>query len=155
GTIVLKSSSINNLNAESILIGGTRRISTDPALTDSTQNQTYIVAATARLTVDNGTPLQAPEIMLVSTDIIDLKPASVIRSTGTIQGPSTGDLNFVANFDFLPPGVLPKTGAPGSVLLVSSGARRNFHRFDAPLAPVSGNSGYGNLTIESGALLSA
>jgi filamentous hemagglutinin family protein len=154
-TIVLRSSSINNLNAESILIGGTRRIATDPALTDSTQNQTYIVAATPSITVDNGVPLQAPEIILASTDIIDLKPAAVIRSSGAIQGQSTGDLNFVANFDFLPTGVVPKTGAPGSVLLVSSGAERDFHRFDAPLTPVSGNPGYGNLTIESGAQVAA
>jgi filamentous hemagglutinin family protein len=155
GAIVLRSSSINNLNAESVLVGGTRRIATDPALTDSTQNQTYIVASSPSITVDNGTPLQAPEIILASTDIIDLKPSSVIRSTGTIQGPSTGDLNFVTGFGFLGNGGGQKTGAPGSVLLVSSGSTRNFHRFDAPLAPVSGNAGYGNLTIEAGAQISA
>ena len=68
------------------------------------QNKTYIVAATSSITVDNGAdaPVQAPEIILASNDRIDLTSNSVISAVGTVTGASTGDLNFVTNFDFLP-----------------------------------------------------
>jgi hypothetical protein len=57
------------LNAESILVGGTRQIASNPNLQNA-GNQTYIVAATAKIVVDNGVnaPLQAPEIILASSD---------------------------------------------------------------------------------------
>jgi len=165
-TIVIKASALNSLNAESILIGGTRQIAANTSVqtngSAAAHNETYIVAATSNITVDNGaaSPLRAPEILLASTDVIDLKPASVIESAGSVGGPSNGDLNFVTDFSFLPANNSNRsfgtpTGAPGSVVRVSNGPAVMFHRFNAALTPVSGSVGYGNLTIESGAQLTA
>ena len=163
--IVITASGINNLHAESVLIGGTRDIAAEA--TQQTHgpaglpNETYIVAATPNLTVDNdaGSALQAPEIILVSNDVIDLKPASVIRSVGAVNGPSNGDLDFVTDFGFVSVnsagGFEKPTGAAGAVVRVSNGANANFNRFDAPLAPISGDTGYGNLVIESGAQINS
>ena len=152
--IVIKASGLDNLNAESILIGGTRQIASNPNIQNAGQNQTYIVAATSSITVDNGAdvPLQAPEIILASGDRIDLTSTSVMSAVGTVTGASTGDLNFVTNFDFLPRnnnGAFgTPTGAPGSLVRVSDGPVINFNRFTAA------NSS-GNLTIEGGARLSS
>ena len=164
-TIVVKASTLNNLNAESYLIGGTRQIASDTSLQTNGaatgQTKTYVVAATSNITVDNDAndALQAPEIILASTDVIDLKPASVIRATGPVTGASSGDLNFVTDFIFLPANnngnFGTPTGAPGSVVRVSNGAAVGFNRFTASLTPISGNAGYGNLTIESGAQLAS
>src|SRR5271166_4927535 len=164
-TIVVKASTLNNLNAESYLIGGTRQIASDTSLQTNGaatgQTKTYVVAATSNITVDNDAKaaLQAPEIILASTDVIDLKSASVIRAVG-VTGTSSGDLNFVTGFKFLPANnpsgtFETPTGAPGSVVRVSNGATVGFNRFEAALTPISGNAGYGNLTIESGAQLAS
>ena len=122
------------------------------------QIQTYIVAATSNITVDNGdgTALQAPEIILASSNLIDLTPTAVIKAVGAVTGASTGDLNFVTNFGFIVPnfgnyGTLnpsagPPTGAPGSLVRVSDGAAVKFNRFGA--ANTSGN-----LIIEAGSQL--
>src|SRR5271165_6225433 len=152
--IVITASGIDNLNAESILIGGTRQIASNPNLQNGGQNQTYIVAATSSITVDNGadSPIQAPEIILASNDRIDFTSTSVMSAVGTVTGASTGDLNFVTTFLFLPANNngafgTPK-GAPGSVVRVSNGPAINFNRYTAA------NSS-GNLTIEAGARLTS
>ncbi|MBV8280243.1 MAG: hypothetical protein JO170_33965, partial [Verrucomicrobia bacterium] len=148
-SIVLRAGSIDNLNAESILIGGTRQIASNPNLQNNGQNQTYIVEATSNITVDNGagSPLQNPEIILVSRDRIDLTGTSFIRAVGTIAGASTGDLNFVTDFGFIGNANFgTPTGAPGSAVRVSNGPTAKPNRFAAA------NSS-GNLTIEAGAQL--
>src|SRR5208283_2278309 len=105
--IVITASGINNLHAQSVLIGGSRYIAPEaiqqPNGSAPLPNATYIVALTSNITVDNdaASPLQAPEIILASTDVI------------------------------------------------------NFNRFAVPLAPISGNTGYGNLIIESGAQIAS
>ena len=158
--IVITASGINNLHAESVLIGGTRDIAAEAIQANGSAalpNETYIVAATPDIVVDNdaASPMQAPEIILASTDVIDLKPESVIRSVGAVNGPSNGDLGFVTDFGFVSSnsaGNFEKpTGAAGAVVRVSNGANVSFNRFDAPLTATSGNSGYGNLTVEPGA----
>ena len=67
------------MNAESILIGGTRQIAADSNGNTNAQNETYIVAAASDITVDNGdgNALQAPEIILASSNFIDLTPTAV------------------------------------------------------------------------------
>jgi len=161
--IVVKATTLNNLNAESFLIGGIRQIASNTSLQTNGaatgQTETYVVAATSNITVDNdaNAALQAPEIILASTDIIDLKPTSVIRAVGPVTGASNGDLNFVTDFGFLPVhnngNFGTPNGAPGSVVRVSNGTSVNFNRFDVQGAPIPGNVGYGNLAIESGAQL--
>ena len=166
--IVITASGINNLHAESVLIGGIRDVA--PEAIQQTNgsaplpNATYIVAATSNITVDNNaaSPLQVPEVILASTDIVDLKAASVIQSVGAVNGPSTGDLDFVPNFAVVafnnsnPAAAFQEpTGAPGAVVRVSNGANVQFNRFDVPLAPISGNTGYGNLIVEPGAQITS
>ena len=166
--IVITASGINNLHAQSVLIGGSRYIAPEaiqqPNGSAPLPNATYIVALTSNITVDNdaASPLQAPEIILASTDVIDLKGASVIQSVGAVNGPSTGDLDFVfpdfsvvKKNDIIGATFREPTGAPGAVVRVSNGANVNFNRFAVPLAPISGNTGYGNLIIESGAQIAS
>jgi hypothetical protein len=158
--IVLKASALENLNAESILIGGTRQVAADSNGNTNAQNQTYqtyIFAATSNITVDNGgaSPLQAPEVILASSNLIKLTPNAVIKAVGAVTGASNGELNFVKdlggfiNANFGNYGTLSgnkPTGAPGSLVRVSDGAPVQYNRFDAA------NSS-GNLIIEAGSQL--
>ena len=180
--IVLKASALNDLNAESILIGGTRQVAANSVGSTNRRNETYIVAATSSITVDNGdgTALQAPEIILASSNLIDLTPTAIIKAVGAVAGASTGDLNFVTDFGFIVPhfgnyGTVnptagPPTGAPGSLVRVSDGAAVKFERFGAAnssgnliIEPgsqlISGNAilieGDQSATLETGALLQA
>ncbi len=84
GTITLTATSLTNLNAESLLIGGVRR--------DNTDGSTDIAITSSKIGLNNdaSTPLSAPEVLLAvdaqAVDPFTLDPAA----TTAIQIPSAG-----------------------------------------------------------------
>ncbi|MFZ4588334.1 MAG: hypothetical protein ACOYNG_05020, partial [Terrimicrobiaceae bacterium] len=80
GTTLLDSAKLASFGANSLLIGGTR---------SNESGGTRIAAATKSLTVDNsGSPLGGPEIILASSEKLELKPGASIVQSGTTRSGS-------------------------------------------------------------------
>ncbi len=78
GSLVLNAADLSAFGAESLLIGGIRELG---------PNGATVTVTTGRLTVDNaGTPLTAPDIILVAKQNLTLAPGADIRSTGSLTG---------------------------------------------------------------------
>jgi len=78
GTLVLDSGELSSFGAESLLIGGIRQFG---------QNGTTISVQTNNITVDNaGSPLSAPDIILVAKQNLTMDAGAVIQSTGNLTG---------------------------------------------------------------------
>ncbi len=76
GQLVLSSALLNSWGAESLLIGGRRKIGTD---------FTTITTRTRNITVSNaGVPLTGPEIILSATRVIDVQAGSSIIQSGAL-----------------------------------------------------------------------
>ncbi len=76
--IVLNSAKLSGWGAESLMIGGLR---------ETTDDGTSIAVQTGNLTVDNaGSPLSAPEIILVANDTLTLAPHAEIAQSGNLTG---------------------------------------------------------------------
>ncbi|MBU6182285.1 MAG: filamentous hemagglutinin family protein [Verrucomicrobia bacterium] len=80
GTTLLDSAKLSSYGADSLLIGGTR---------SRESGGTRITVATKSLTVDNaGSPLGGPEILLASSEKLELKPGSSIVQSGKTRAGS-------------------------------------------------------------------
>lgn len=75
GVVELTQNDLNNLGAESLLLGGNRNFNTDGT-------QVNVEAQT--LSIESGVDLQASEIILVATDEVSLKANSSLTASGDI-----------------------------------------------------------------------
>ncbi|HEX3943501.1 MAG TPA: filamentous hemagglutinin N-terminal domain-containing protein, partial [Rhizomicrobium sp.] len=132
GVIYLTADSLTNLNASSLLIGGTR--------TDNTDGTTALNITADSIEVGNDAahPLTGPEVVLAvdgSDSSITLDDGATILATGKIDDPRVGD--------YLIDGSNGMTGQ-GAVLRVSAGSQRlvtrtNINQDDAPGVLAAGN----------------
>jgi filamentous hemagglutinin family protein len=116
----------------SVLVGGTR-VETSTGITVTPTASDIIVAN------DASTSLQAPELMLASTDGITLRSGSSIAASGTASSTAKPQ-------DIL---IDPSAGGAGAFLRASNAGPINLSR----TAPV--NAGAGSLLIEAGATVAA
>src|SRR6202000_1881460 len=84
GTIHITASSLTNLHADSLLIGGNPLHNADGTTTLN------ITAASLLVQNDAATPLSAGEIVLAATTDLTIADGSVISATGTLSAPRTG-----------------------------------------------------------------
>ncbi|MCE9520204.1 MAG: filamentous hemagglutinin N-terminal domain-containing protein, partial [Verrucomicrobia bacterium] len=113
GQLVLDATKLSSWGAESLLIGGVRKVGA---------NGTTITVNTTNLTVDNpGAPLSGPEIILVATGSMTLTPGSQIMQTGSIAGAAEtlllGDASIPGSGD----GTLLRVSADVSAQTIRSG----------------------------------
>ena len=73
--VTLDAASLTNLNAASLLLGGTRR-------TGSQGTEIDVTAAKVVVANDAQNPLQAPEVMLVANDSVTLNDGAVVEGKG-------------------------------------------------------------------------
>ncbi len=79
GTIVLDAGLLSGWDAESLLVGGVRRV---------TDDGTTIAVQTGNLTLENaGRPLIGPEVILVARENLTLSRNSVLAQSGSLHGP--------------------------------------------------------------------
>jgi len=123
-TAVLRSSTLNSWNIESVLVGGTR----------GTQGLTTpVTVRTSNVFVNtSGTALTVPDLTLVSTGGIEIQQGSVVTASGGLSAPPT---NFTIAGD-------------GTALRVSTNSNARITRSDltGSTAPI--------MTVESGVRLS-
>ncbi len=81
GVLVLDSAQLSGFSAESLLIGGVRKLSADGAT---------VAVKTGNLTVDNaGAPLSGPDIILVASKTLTLAANAELSQTGTLADGAT------------------------------------------------------------------
>jgi filamentous hemagglutinin family protein len=80
GEVVVSAARLSGLGAESLLLGG-RRSSTDEG--------TAIAVAAQNVTVDVGTSLSAPEILLAATDTVRVGENATLTAGGEVRGTDT------------------------------------------------------------------
>lgn len=89
GRLVLNANELSAFGAESLLIGGVRHTGA---------NGTTVTVRTGNLTLSNaGSPLSAPEIILVANDTLTLSPRSQITQTGRLSSPA--ETLFIGSVD--------------------------------------------------------
>lgn len=129
--LVLSSSNLSGWGAESLLIGGVRQ---------ETSAGTLVTVGTTNLTVDNsGSPLSAPEIILVASGELTLAPGASVVQSGTMGGSAATLILGSAS--------VPGSG-DGTLLRVSSDASASVVRYG-----VSGST-IPNMVIGDNALIS-
>ncbi|HQT25868.1 MAG TPA: hypothetical protein PLK99_04630, partial [Burkholderiales bacterium] len=112
GGVELTTQTLNNLGAQSLLIGGVR--------TQDSNGVSIAVGASSVVVENSGSTLSGPEIMLASNDTLTVKSGSSIQAAGTYSGQPQ---NISINGD-------------GALLRVSSGDQVSVTRSN-----VSGNQG--------------
>ncbi|MBV9992137.1 MAG: filamentous hemagglutinin family protein [Alphaproteobacteria bacterium] len=142
GTIVLTADELTNLNAGSLLIGGTR--------TDNADGTTTLNLTADSILVENDAahPLDAPEVVLAvdgSGAGITLADGATIRSTGSLARARTGDYVIDGKNDH--------TTGQGAVVRVSSGPRRLVTREHIEKATDGGFLDVGAADLEGNSVL--
>ena len=79
GIVELKADSLNALNAESLLVGGSREF---------TSNGTEVSVKSTQVSTEDGVALTSPEIILAAKNRVDLKEGSSLSSSGVINAES-------------------------------------------------------------------
>ena len=97
GSIVLDAAALSGYGADSLLIGGIRQTGT---------STTTIIVKTGNLTVSNaGSPLTAPDVILVASKTLTLSPGAEVAQKGTVFGTDTalvlGDATVAGSGDGL------------------------------------------------------
>ncbi|NVO13521.1 MAG: filamentous hemagglutinin family protein [Rhodoplanes sp.] len=84
GALHITAASLSNLNADSLLVGGTRTDNADGTTT------LLVAAQTLLLANDAGSPLKAGEILLAATGTLTLADGAAVTATGTLSDRRTG-----------------------------------------------------------------
>jgi filamentous hemagglutinin len=131
GTLVLNAADLSNFGAESLLIGGIRQLGAGSAT---------VTVNTGNLTVDNaGTPLRAPDLILVAKKSLTVAEGARIEQTGDLGGPA--DTLFVGDH------AVPGSG-DGLLIRASGDANARVVRAGVTTSEVPA------MTIGAGALIS-
>ncbi len=128
GVLQIAANQLNNIRADSILLGGSRSV------TGNTQTITT-TASSVSFNNDNNHAVQSDEFIVASKDTITVNQGAVIR-TG-VRADKTGKTTLVTSGD-------------GAVLAVSAKNDFDFSRTDASATPTTGN-----LTVADGASVQA
>lgn len=128
GVVSIAAADLTRLGAESLLIGGTRLVSSEGTAI-STQADSSVV-------VEAGADLQAPEILLAASREVTLEEGATIRATPAATAPRGTKRARLT------------TSGDGALLRVAAGGPVDFERTDSLGAQ-------GDLTIAQGALVSA
>jgi filamentous hemagglutinin family protein len=128
GVLQIAANQLNNISADSILLGGSRSV------TGNTQTITT-TASNVSFTNDNNHAVQSDELIVASKDTITVNQGAVIR-TG-VKADTTGKTTLVTSGD-------------GAVLAVSAKNDFDFSRTDVSATPTTGN-----LTVADGASVHA
>lgn len=128
GVLQIAANQLNNISADSILLGGSRSVN------GNTQTITT-TASNVSFTNDNNHAVQSDELIVASKDSITVNQGAVIR-TG-VRADKTGKTTLVTSGD-------------GAVLAVSAKNDFDFSRTDVSATPTTGN-----LTIADGASVQA
>jgi hypothetical protein len=118
GTLYVTAGSLSNLNAASLLVGGTRTDNTDGTTTLN------VTASSVRVSNTEATPLSAGEIILVGTGAVKVDDGSAITATDSLT--DTRDGAYVI-------GSTTKSGT-GALLRVANGSQRAVERTNATSA---------------------
>ena len=141
GTILLTADELTNLNAASLLIGGTRTDNADGTTSLNITADSIVVAN------DAAHPLSGPEIVLAvdgSGAGITVADGATITSTGSITNARTGDYIIDGSGDM--------TGQ-GALLRVSAGPQRLVDRENIDPDTTDGFLNIGAVHLEGGSLL--
>lgn len=128
GVLQIAANQLNNINADSILLGGSRSVTGNKQTITTT-------ASNVSFTNDNNHAVQSDEFIVASKDTITVNQGAVIR-TG-VRADKTGKTTLVTSGD-------------GAVLAVSAKNDFDFSRTDVSATPTTGN-----LTIADGASVQA
>ena len=147
GYLAIDASGLSTLGASSLLIGGTRSAGSDGDVIDA-QAQSIVVAN------DAGSPLEAPEIILVTNGQgkgIEVDAGSVLRG----EGDATGLIGTPLVMGQLGDSTHTAISGDGALLRVSSGApsqivRQNVTGVDGPAGMATGD-----ISIADGATIAA
>jgi filamentous hemagglutinin len=119
GELVLDSSALSAFGAESLLIGGIRQ---------TTADGTAVAVTTDNITIDNaGSPLTAPDLILVANQNLNVAAGADIESSGTVAG--SADSLLFGNSDTAGSG-------DGVVLRVSADPSAQIARTSVDSSPV-------------------
>ncbi|OYW16586.1 MAG: hypothetical protein B7Z39_01005 [Novosphingobium sp. 12-64-8] len=147
GVLTLTSDTLAKLNANSLLVGGTRNDNADGTTTINVLGKT--------INVDGSASLALPELILAaggSGSNINVSAKASITATGTLSDALTG--NYVVGYDAARNsfGAVDNTGI-GTLLRVSNGAERLVTRITSPVLSESEISA-ARLSVANGAVLS-
>ena len=113
GALALNANQLNSFGAESLLIGGVRTVGTDG---------TTVTVRTTNVTVDNaGSPLRAPEVILVAKEKLTVEDGAVIEQSGSIRGKADTLLIGSASSDGSGDGVLLRVSSDPNASVVRNG----------------------------------
>jgi filamentous hemagglutinin family protein len=131
GDVALSDATLNNIGAQSLLVGGTRSVYSDTV---------SITPAAQTLEIAGDATLKAPEILLVATNSLTLDPGAQIDTTGFGALPAS----FPSD---------PKTGLTLGRISISGGSAGFLEASNGPLLPVTlpGAAGAGAGTVTFGA----
>lgn len=138
GFVTLDAASLTRLGAESLLLGGTRRLTNEKGAGEEIQaSSTKVIVAN-----DAAHALAAPEIILVANDQVQVQAGSVIEGVGAGVDSGAGKREKITLGS-----VENSVDGDGALLRVASGERLEIVRHNTDRAS-------GTLDVESGALLS-
>lgn len=130
GVLQVKASSLNNLKAESLLLGGTRTIDGDTQTVTAT-------AAQIEVANDANNALSTNELILASSDKITLNTGAVVGTAANANSSGAGN-------------TVLKTTGDGALVAVSAVNNIDYSRTGSSASPSTGT-----LEIQSGATLTA
>ncbi len=131
GVLTLTAATLATLNANSLFLGGDRRILAD--------GSTALRVTATTLTVDAGVTFEAPELLLAvggrrafnggGTPTLSIEAGAIVRASGTLLDPATSDYRIVS-VGGQPGGSFDETGI-GSTIRVANGPERLVRRTGA------------------------
>lgn len=132
--LFLTNSTIANLNANSLMIGGER--------IENTDGTTRLGITASRILVTSGAEIKVPELILAvagAGSALNIRDGASITATGTLADDRTGNYQITSSSAAVPGEPFDQSGI-GSVLRVSNGAQRTVARLGAVAAGNAGRS---------------
>ena len=136
GSIVLTTSSLSDLNAASLFLGGVR--------TDNADGTTSLGVTTNKITVESGATISAPEVLLATNGAgaaLTVADGASIVASGNVSDPSTGNYLLMG-------GAAPAQSAQGGFLRVANGPQRLLVRSGIQSSVTPGAVTLGSATLQ-------
>lgn len=144
GYVRIDPETMSSFSNASLLIGGTREVSADGVIVN-VRAQNVVVANSATQ------PLEAPEIILVASDTVNVRSGSVVRAAGSAQLNNADLILPAEDINNTPGNAGDDIARRAGLLRVSVGEQVGVRRLGA-LAQVNNR---GSVVIESGATVTA
>lgn len=144
GFVRIDPETMRSLSNASLMIGGTREASADGVIVNVRAQNVVIANSETQ-------PLEAPEILLVASDTVNVRSGSVVRATGSARLNNADLILLAEDINATPGNASDDVARRAGLLRVSVGDQVGMRR-PGPLAQA--NNG-GSVVIESGATVSA